>query len=340
MNRGVRMTTSIINVAIHHLLREESGYKVTPGNSSIAVTATAIRLIEELHKLYARRPSKAYGRFSDDTANYPTSTNLKSYLEGQSNFEALTLALMTTLSKQAQAKAASTGGHVFFAHFKRDGVQYLLVAIVNDKLSAALTASENLVDVKHLDVDGFRFAGRVSIDGWLNSEDRYVGFLKGKGAVAEYFKEFLGCDTTILSRVETSALVSALKSFADAQGYDATERAEFLERAKDICDRDARAEKPVDFAVLANELHPAEPEALIDVLADPNLSLNDGFVADRRALKGLVSFKKKTSDWSVEFERKALHSGRVRFNAEENSITLMGVPDDLRAELTEEIQHG
>ena len=334
------MENSIFNVAIHHLQRLGDVYQVKPGNSSISVSSTAGRLIDEIHKLYARRASKAYGKFSSDTVNYPTSTNLKNYLRGQTNFETLTMALMTTLQKQAQAKVASTGGHVFFAHFEREGTQYFLVAIVTDKLSAALTATQDLEDVTHLDVEGFRFAGRISVTGWTNNEERFIGFLKGRGTVSDYFKEFLGCDTTIQSRIETTSFVGALKIFADKQKFDANRREEFMDRALEICDRDARAQKPMDFSALANELHPEDPAALVDVLADPDLSLNDGFVADRRALKGLVNFKKKTPNWSVEFERRALHSGKVRYNAEENTIVLLDVPEDLRRELSEELRNG
>ncbi|GLS40425.1 nucleoid-associated protein [Mesorhizobium tianshanense] len=335
------MTNHIFSVAIHHQQRGVDGaYTVLSGNSAIAVSQTATRLIDELHKLYARRASKAYGKFASDTVNYPTSTNLQNYLEGTTDFEALTLALMATLAKQAQAKSASTGGHVFFAHFEREKAQYLLVAIVTDKLSAALTANQDLEDVKHLDVEGFRFAGRVGVTGWAAGEQRYIGFLKGKGAVSDYFKEFLGCDTTIQSRVETTSLVNALKTFADRQKFDAAQREMFMDKALSICDRDARDDRPVDFATLANELHPENPEALVEVLADPKLSLNDGFVADRRALKGLVNFKKKTANWSVEFERRALHAGKVRYNPEEKSITLMDVPEDMQRELGEEMRDG
>lgn len=75
---------------------------------------------------------------------------------------------------------------MFFAHFQRDDRQYILVAIVNDKISAALTDAADLQDVKHLDVDGYRFAGRVSLEGWANNEERYVRFLKCKGNVSSF----------------------------------------------------------------------------------------------------------------------------------------------------------
>ncbi len=63
------------------------------------------------------------------------------------------------------------------------------------------------------------------------------------------------------------------------------DRAEFMTRANDICARDSKADKPINFATLANELYPEDPEALIEALADPDRGLIDGFVADRRALR-------------------------------------------------------
>lgn len=335
------MADNIIKVAIHHLARNPDNiYEVHQGNGQLAVSATAKRLIDELHKLYARRPSKAYGKFSENTVDYPTSVRLTEYLSQTASFEDTTIALMNTLAKEAQGRAASEGGHVFFAHFQRDDRQYILVAIVNDKISAALTDTADLQDVKHLDVDGYRFAGRVSLEGWANNEERYVSFLKGKGNVSEYFMAFLGCDTTAASRVDTSKMVKAIKHFADSRPLEPAERAEFMTRANDICARDSKADKPINFATLANELYPEDPEALIEILADPDRGLIDGFVADRRALRGLVSFKRKTSNWSVEFEREALNSDKVRYDPETNSIILFDVPDDLRNDLLAEIADG
>jgi nucleoid-associated protein len=70
------------------------------------------------------------------------------------DFLALTSRMMEHLAREAAKKSASEGGHVFFAHFRREGSDYLLVTIVTDKLSAALTRSGGITDVEHLDLDG------------------------------------------------------------------------------------------------------------------------------------------------------------------------------------------
>lgn len=218
---------------------------------------------------------------------------------------------------------------MFFAHFERDAKQFLLAAIVNDKLGTILTQDLNVQDVKHLDMDGFRFAGRINLTGWLAGEPRYIGFLKGKGDVSEYFREFLGCDATILERQDTAELVSALKQFAEVQGMDAAAKDDFLGRAKSICERASRQKQELEFQALANELMPGAPELLLDTLTDPDRGLNDRFIPHRGALNPLVKFKAKTPLWSVEFEREALSGGNILFDEEENSLTIRNLPPEL-----------
>lgn len=328
------MANTIKHVAIHDISRTEGRFVVTHGKGGLVVTTTMQRVIDSLHDLYGKRSSKSHGKFSGDVDHYPTEKHLKAYVDGDyGDFIAFTHELMETLKMQASHRSASVGGHVFFAHFEHDARHFLLVAIINDKLGATLTRELDVRDVQHLDMDGFRFAGRINITGWVNREERYIGFLKGKGEVSEYFKAFLGCDTTVQARQDTTTLVGVLKEFADAQGMDVMQKDAFLTRAKAICDRSSKAREEISFDAFANELVPDEPDSLKVVLADPERRLNDGFVPDRRALGSLVKFKGKTSLWTLEFDREAISSEKIRYDPEGNTLTLTDLPDDLSAQL-------
>lgn len=331
------MSTTIHNVAIHDLIKKGGAFGVNAGNASLKITATTQRVIETLYDLYKRRASKSHGKFSTDVKNFPTQTYLHSFVMGESNFATLTLDMMSTLSIQASHKGAATGGHVFFANFNRDAREYMMVAIITDKLGAALTGTYDVTDATHLDMDGFRFAGRIDLTGWAQGEDRYIGFLKGKGDVSGYFKEFLGCDTTVQDRVDTYDLVAALKKYADDNSMVGEDRDDFLTRAKWICDKAARLREELEFETLANELTPKNPTHLLEALADPALKLNDRFVPDRRALNTLVRFRAKTPLWSLEFDRDAIRSGKVVFSPKDNTLTLMDLPADLSSELQAEL---
>lgn len=327
----------IINAAVHDLQRNPQGFKIVQGQDKLALTGTVQRVIDELHDLYARRASKSYGKFSEQLAFSETETYLKEYLGvGQEGFADLTAKMMVTLQNSARTRNAATGGHVFFAHFERDNSQYLLVAIITDKLGATLTRNLEVQDVVHLDVDGFRFAGRINMTAWTCQQERYIGFLKGKGNVSEYFKEFLGCDTIIQARQDTGQLVEVLKDFALKKQMPAAEREEFLTKAKSICERLAASQREIDFEEFSNELFPRAPRELSEVLGDPERKLNDGFIPDRRALVPLKKFKGKTSSWSVEFDRQALTDGSISYDADANTLTFKGLPEELSIELKRE----
>lgn len=331
------MPNRIIKAAVHHLRKTDDGLGAVHGRDDLPITATTQRLIDELHDLYARRSSKSHGKFSDDVINFPTQTHLRAYFHPSPiGFGALTSSLMTTLQVQARRRPNAAGGHVFFAHLERDGQELLLVAIVNDKLSAALTEDDNVQDVNRLDMEGFRFAGRINVTGWQAGESRYIGFLRGKGDVAEYFKEFLGCDTSVQDAQDTKSLVRELKNFAEMKGLDAAAKDEFLRRACAICDRVARESQAIEFGELANELTPTDPGPLRDFLADPEKGLSDGFVPNRRALTALLKFKARTRHWAIEFDREAISTGECVFDPVDNSLTIPNLPPDLAAALRAE----
>ncbi len=253
----------IVTLAVHDLARKEGRYEAQLAERTLAITDTTQRVIDEIYDLYNRRASKTHGKFTTQEG-YPTQDQVRDYVVApKKDFLALTSRMMETLKTQAQARSASTGGHVLFAHFKREDRDYLLVAIVNDRLSAALTSERDMHDVKHLDLDGFRFAGRINLTAWVNGDDRYISFLKGKGDVSEYFRHFLGCDSVVQDRVDTSNLVSALKDFVVATKMPEREGNEFLGRAKAICERASRAREELEFEALANELMPKDPKKLI-----------------------------------------------------------------------------
>ncbi|MGO7117559.1 nucleoid-associated protein [Rhizobium leguminosarum] len=332
------MVDNVVQVAVHDLRRKGQGdFETILGKAQLNVSPTVVRVVNELHSLYASKASKAHGRFSEKVADYPAQSFISDFEKGNyQDFADLTQKLMDTLTVQARRKPGATGGHVLFAHIEKDNHVYLMVAIINDKLGAALTNDLDIADVKHLDLDGFRFAGRVNITAWLADADRYIGFLKGKGDVAEYFKEFLGCDTTVQDIQDTKTLIRVLENFADPAKGAVKDKNVFLQRAYEICERHVREGLPLDFQAFSNELYPEEPDVLAKALGDPDLALGDGFVPNRRSLRALVRFKAKTSQWSVEFDRSALAEGKIVYDHEKKTITFKELPAELVEELERE----
>jgi nucleoid-associated protein len=323
------LVTEIIALAIHDLNRSDAGYSVALSKKLLDVTDTTLRVISTVYELYNSRTSKSHGRFTTAEGS-PTEGQIRAYVEAkEKDFLGLTGKMMDNLAREAGKKSASVGGHVFFAHFRRDGSDFMLVTVVTDKLSAALTKNHGMEDVEHLDLDGFRFAGRINLTAWADKQDRYLSFLKGKGSISDYFRDFLGCDSAVLERKDTQSLVDALKEFTLTEKMVDTEATAFLSDALDYLGKANKAKEPVDFEAMANRLMPKEPGRLSKFLANTDRQLNEGYVPNASALKALVKVTAKTKMWSVEFTREAIDQSKVVFDKDKKSLTLMDVPDEL-----------
>lgn len=336
------LANNIINLTVHEHRKIDGGFEVRLRGAPLPVNGLTQKVVDDLHELYRRRSSKAHGRFATDAIQFPTQTFIQTYSDEGATaeaFAALTGNMMTTLDVRARTRPNAGGGHVLFAHFETEGRQFLLVAIVNEKWGARLTQDLDMHEAPHIDMEGFRFAGRIGISGWQAGDARYIGFLKGRGNVAEYFKEVLGCEETVLEKADTQGLVDIFRDFADDRGMTGERREDFMRRARSICERSARTRTELDFTALANELVPDAPDGLLERLNDPEQNLTDGFVPNAGVLATLVRFKARTDDWTLEFDRNAINSEAISFNEDDETLVIRNLPASLIARLRQEFSH-
>ncbi|WP_284617528.1 nucleoid-associated protein [Aquabacterium humicola] len=298
---------------IHKLAKERHGKAtVVTRDSPLGLTASVVKLVTDVHDLYADKPGKGFGRFEADEVSFPAAAILRNYLQhGTTSFVDASKVLMSVLANRASPVALATGGFVLMAHMSGDnGMSWFVVAIITNVQSTAVNeANMDVVDTVHVDMQNLRVAGRVNIGDWLGGDPdaRYLGFLKQKGGVSDYFRSFLGCSELVDSAAETKKLLDELKSFAIGSAMTEPAREEFLQRAHDFCVARQRSDEPLSLESLCNAVQPDEPKALQQVLAKAKVQINDGFVPDGRVLKSFLRIKARTAFWSVDIER---HLGR------------------------------
>lgn len=341
--------TTVLHVVAHNLIKEKNTTKASTDlrQEELEITPLAQRLVDVLYTEYVRKASKSFGRFDGKEDHAPSQKYLRLYFKdtGQDdslNFYDFSVKMMEALEEISKKVAPSTGGHVFFAHLRHDANDFLLIAVITDEQAIALTKAKDLEPVEHLNVRGFRFAGRVDLTAWVSGEERYVSFLKGTGDVADYFKSFLACDTAISALRDTQQLSIAVRSFAmsaELQGEKLTEiqREEFFRKVDSRCREMSEAGEPLILETFANEMWPTSPAHFLETLTAAEYKLSDGFVPNKRGLVTLVKFRGKSTFWTLEFEREALSSKQVIFNEEDQSLRLYGLPEELIKRLKEEM---
>lgn len=294
-------------------------------------------LCDALTERYSGRASKGYGKFEDDRDSFPMANIVDDYFVNQTHsFYDTSIRMINHLKARADEELMSTGGYVIIAHNEVNASHYLMVAILTSAVGSAVHDFD-IQESEYLDIAKLRVAGRIDLTGRQDGKERYISFLKGQNSVAGYFKKFLGCNDILIAKQETTKLRDALLSFATEINLDPEEREDFLNRAHEKLKTLNRSGETFDTQIFANELWPGNPELLVAKLTNEDLQFSDGFVPDGTVIRGLVSFKGKSRNWSLKFDRAALHDGSVQYVAENDKLILSEIPDTLRDEILSEL---
>ena len=333
---------TVNHVIVHKLIKEKHGKaSVVERDTALGVTEPVRKLILAIHDLYASKASKGYGRFEVDEVNHPSSVILRStFIDQTVGFVDGSKSLLSVLSARAGAVPLATGGYVLMAQVTNAAqVTWFLVAIINNVDGSVIDDKTlEVVDAMHVDLANLRVVGRVNITDWAKGDDdiRYVGFLKQRGEVADYFKIFLGCNELIADTEETKKLVGVLKKFAKSQGLDQKTEEDFLRSAFNYCEERNNNDEPLSLEALSNAAWPAEPKKLQAAFVESEVQISDGFVPDGRCIKALVRLRYKTDFWTVDIDRLALSQGYANYNQKKGELTLLKLPEGLKAELDRE----
>lgn len=336
----------VVAAVIHKLVKEPHGpTSVQTRNEALPLTEPVLNLVDAISKFYGSKASKGYGRFEEDVLTYPSSTVLRRIFEaGDLTFVEGSKLLLDVLAGKAQQAPLSKGGYVLMAHGQADsGDNWFLVAIINNVASNAVNEETlEIVESVHVDVDNLRVAGRVNLTAWMrnNEQDRYLGFLKQRGEVADYFKYFLGCNVLVRDSEDTKRLIDGLRAFVRSENLNQGDEDDFLRRAHAFCAERSKNREQLSLEEFTNAAWPQDPERLQRALADGAVEINDGFVPDGRSLKSLIKFHGKSEFWTVDLDRRALRRGDAQYVPGRGELILRNLPPALKEALDGEVREG
>ena len=300
----------IRHITYHILHKEQSGEAELELNSSQLTPSEAHHnFLETLTKAYRVRAGKGFGSFDSDEDNFPMPKFLNDYL-GDDDFQRLTVRMMNTLLVKIQSQPFATGGKVFIAHYENQDSNYLLIAILADRVGFSAQNWE-MLESEMLDIEHLKYAGRIDLTAWQANETRYISFLKGQGDISVYFKEFLSCNDALVAREETKKLVVLLEEFTREQGYELEQKTTFFNDVKSYLTDISNNGGSFNTEEFTNRVYPSDPQLLQEKLSNVETGVQDGFTPDKTALKRLITFVGKTKNWRLSFDRTAISEGQI-----------------------------
>jgi nucleoid-associated protein len=328
----------VTHLILHALVREPGApSRLMLRETPCALDAAALRLVERLCAQYESRSAKGFGRLEEDEESYPLARWLREHLVDETlDFTALSRQLAERVQAIADEEELEDGGHLVLARIREGDGDSLWVALLGSAEGVAIGGGLEPLDCTHVDFSALHAAGRVDLAGWRRGDERYLGFLRGRGKGGAWFKRVLGCSDVMVALQETKKLVATLDRIVDTERLAPATRDAVLERAHDYLDTLGEAGAPVVFEELAREVFPEQPERLDALLKAEETKIAPGFVPNRRAIRPLVRFSASAENWKLEFERSSLHSGAVHYDRATDTLVLSGVPDYLKRMLDEE----
>lgn len=333
---------TVTHLIIHSLIKEPGApARLILREGLCALDAAALRLAERLCGQYESRSAKGFGRFEEDEETFPLARWLRAHLADDGcDFVTLSRQLAERVQAIADEEELEEGGHLVVARIREGagegGADSLWAALLGEAEGVSVSGTLAPLDCRHVDFAALHAAGRIDLSGWGRCDERYIGFLRGRGKGGAWFKRVLGCSDVMVALQETKKLVATLDRFVDAERLAPAARDSVLERAHDYLDSLGEAGAPVVFEELAREVFPEQPARLDALLRAEETKIAPGFVPNRRAIRPLVRFSASAENWKLEFERSGLHSGAVHYDRATDTLVLSGVPDYLKRMLDED----
>lgn len=329
----------VINAAVHFIKKKMhiEVENIDEAEEALAHSQHLVDLVNQILDTYNNRCAQQSGVFQKDTVAYPLAAQAEKLLDGLSLLD-LSRSMLGRIKQLLNQQLASTGGHLLFVHYERNGDSYLLIVKLQTspgQIFRGLTAVE---DAHHLSVDTLQVAARINLSSWKAVRgERYVTFVskREQGHTSNYFRDFIGCDVEADNRVESKKLATVVNDFVKAkiEAGELTDE-EGVTRMRHVFDHSESVRKKrenISLSDVASLIWPEQSEhftAFLNAHASPPV---DQFPPDRTSLRLLSDY----SFNSKEFKITMTHQFKTQHNVtiDKNRLVIENPPERLVEEL-------
>jgi nucleoid-associated protein len=333
-------TAVIENFIIHRVLKKAGATEasIKTRDKVLDVSVEVEDLVKDILNVYNSKSARAYGIFNPDIETYPFSKYVKHYLSEPKVFVQFTQTSMVRLQNRIKDATLATGGYIAFIHYKTELKNYVMVVMLNDKGGTAINeATLEVNKTMHLDLSKLHFAARLNVTDWdTDASSKYLSFIKGRSTegISKYFREFLGCDEFTESKRLTERLVQAVKDFGDAKNLSEDSKQALRKLCFEYCEKKRKDREPVLLDELANHVWDVVPSEFLEFVNDEKYQLSSGFEPHAGSLRKLYRFSGREKGLTISFDSDLLGK-KVHYDKVEQTLTIKGLPQDLKRELDE-----
>jgi nucleoid-associated protein len=324
---------------VHRIDKETNTNEATPHprDNELPIDARLTALADQVRSIYDKTTSRGNGRFDPDEDAFPFSRMLREFKDTKRTFVQLSHSTLTLISARMREELFATGGFVLFLNYTNLQREWLLVVMLKQAAMTAINPETlEIEESRALDVDHMHEAARVDVTKWLDGQEPYLTFAKGRvgrADVTRYFRNALGCTDYTEAKANTTYLIEAFEHYADDQGWTKEQKQNGRERLHSEFVVKNRANEPIRLEGASAIINHDEPAAFAEFVRghDELYPISDEFAPHPDTYRRLKRLRGKIGNVSISFDIGDLENGFLHYDdqGDAHTLTLTRLSDDL-----------
>ena len=321
----------IISAIIHKVRKQPGHPPVFTGSHQCLDPNVEINrsLIRDLDKSFRRKSKYTHGIF-DVNPHTTFQREFTAYQNSRTQAQFIRFTKRASINlKQLIASVNTSGGYLVFAHYLKQGIEFVGVFLVRDTNGLAIRRGNEGADYYapkkriHLDLEKIAMVCLINLSELANGARNYIAFTANKReSVSSYFLNWIAITNQITNEEDTNGLLDLLKvlPLPDAM---AARPADFIESvANHIRDNDFNVDlKNISEIFYGNE------SFLSEQCEERGIAISTNFKANKSALKHWVKISVETTDIQLTFSRSAWEQQNISLSAENENLVIIESPE-------------
>lgn len=328
------MSLVIEHIIVHSLFGDEQGQvQLATREQELSANPAVNQLMAELHHIYNTKAGKVFGYFNEEDAGF---RDLVRRMQDQSlTFAGFSHQAAERLLAELNRLEMSEQGVLLFVRYQWLGADYLLIALLDNKDSVTVTEKLEVSQASYLDLGKMQLAARLDLTELQTRPDsrRYFSFIKGRAGrkVSDFFLNFLSCIEGMDPKAQSQGLLKAVDEYCDARQLSGEEKLASKAQVHKYCREQLNQGEELELRELSAELGTDDDLDFYQFVSE-EYQLEDKFPVERSALKGLTKYVGSGGGLTISFEQKLLGE-RIQYDAATDTLTIRGVPPNLKSQL-------
>ncbi|WP_323816235.1 nucleoid-associated protein [Cellvibrio sp. NN19] len=339
---------ALASIIAHRIYRHSPGsaFELQLRSETFATNGKLEELAYELKTQFIRKGGKSYGRFSDETGEFPLPAWLRDYREERLSFLSFTQKVMQQFQQSLEKAESLLDAYVFFVEEKLEIGDTLNVYLIEHQSGLYLDGELALDDSLALDTSGFTLAAKIQLNDWTSGDSStYLTLMRARGDkdIADAFTQFIAFTDKQDIKQETAEFLRIVDDFS--QTLDEPTAKLTRNKVADYCLEQNKAGKPVTIAALssnlAEEVKSYEPERFVRYVENSKPDLKPEFIPHAGQIRSYVRISGRNDSLSMSFASECL--GReIEYDADNDVLTIKNLPSALKARLLKHLKesHG